>query len=166
MPNVPKKVGDRLSKQLATFQRILQNAKDRDVNESDTVTIVTDMLADLFGFDKYTEVTSELAIRGTYCDLAIRLDDGIKYLIEVKAIGLALKENHLRQATGYVAREGIPWVVLTNGINWDIYRIKFEKPLDQELICSINVLEMNPRKSQDVEHLYLLCREGLTKARC
>lgn len=163
MPNVPKKVADRLSKQMSVFQKILRDAKNRDVNESDTVTIITDMLADLFGFDKYTEVTSEQAIRGTYCDLAVKLEGAIKYLVEVKAIGLTLKENHLRQAMNYGANQGIPWIVLTNGINWEIYRIKFERPIDCEHICSINILELNPRKSEDIERLYLLCKEGLAK---
>jgi len=160
---VPKKVGDRLSKRLGDFQRILRDAKDRDVNESDTVTIITDMLADLFGFDKYTEVTSEQAIRGTFCDLAVKLDGAIKYLIEVKAIGLTLKDNHLRQAINYGANQGIPWVVLTNGVQWNIYRIKFERPIDCEHTCSIDILEANPRKSDDIERLYLLCKEGLAK---
>lgn len=164
MPTVSKKVAERLSKMLGPFQRVLTSAKDRDVNESDTVTIITDMLAGLYGFDKYTEVTSEQAIRGTYCDLAVKLDGSIKYLIEVKAIGLALKENHLRQAVNYGANHGIPWVVLTNGINWEIYRIKFERPIDHEHTCSINILELNPRKAEDLERLYLLCREGLDKA--
>ena len=163
MPNVPKKVAERLSKQLSVFQKILRDAKDRDVNESDTVTIITDMLADLFGFDKYTEVTSEQAIRGTYCDLAVRIEGAIKYLIEVKAIGLTLKENHMRQALNYGANQGIQWVVLTNGINWEIYRIKFERPIDCEHTCSIDILELNPRKSDDIESLYLLCKEGLAK---
>ena len=163
MANVPKKVGERLSKRLGTFQGILRNAKDRDVNESDTVTIITDMLAEMFGFDKYTEVTSEQAIRGTYCDLAVRLDGSLKYLVEVKAIGLTLKENHLRQAMNYGANQGIPWVVLTNGINWEIYRIKFDRPIDCELICLIDILEMNSRKNEDMEKLYLLCKEGLAK---
>lgn len=163
MPKVPKKVAERLSKQLSAFQKILHDAKNRDVNESDTVTIITDMLADLFGFDKYTEVTSEQAIRGTYCDLAVKLDGATKYLVEVKAIGLTLKENHLRQAMNYGANQGIPWVVLTNSINWELYRIKFERPIDCEHTCSINILEMNPRKSDDIERLYLLCKEGLAK---
>lgn len=164
MPTVPKKVSDRLSKQIGAFQKILGNAKDRDVNESDTVTIITDMLADLFGFDKYSEVTSEQAIRGTYCDLAVKLDGAIKYLIEVKAIGLSLKDNHLRQAINYGANHGIPWVVLTNGVNWDIYRIKFERPIDHEHVCSVNMLDLNPRKESDIERLYLFCREGIAKS--
>jgi hypothetical protein len=164
MPNVPKRVAERLGKSVPAFQRVLQAAKDRDVNESDTVTIITDILAQVCGFDKYTEVTSEQAIRGTFCDLAVQLDGKIQYLMEVKAIGLNLKENHLRQAVSYGANEGIPWVVLTNGINWDIYKIRFERPVDCDLVCSFNFLELNARNRDDQQMLFLLCREGLTKA--
>ena len=95
MGTISKKVLDRLGKNVGKYQRVLKAARDRDVNESDTVTIITDMLGSVFGFDKYTDITSEQAIRGTYCDLAVNLDGKIKYLIEVKAIGLTLKENHL-----------------------------------------------------------------------
>ena len=111
MVRVPKKVGERLIKEVRHFQRILRQARDRDVNESDTVTIIADMLERIFGFDKYTEVTSELAIRGTFCDLAVKIDDAVQYLIEVKAIGLQLKDTHLRQAVNYGANHGVPWVV-------------------------------------------------------
>ena len=93
MISPPKRVSDRLRVTISRFQRVLRAARDRDVNESDTVLIVTDMLADVFGFDKYAEITSELAIRGTYCDLAVRIDDVVNYLIEVKAIGLGLKQS-------------------------------------------------------------------------
>jgi len=163
MVNVPKRVSDRLAKQVSAFQRVLKNAKDRDVNESDTVTIVTDMLAQVFGFDKYAEITSEQAIRDTFCDLAVKLEGKIRYLIEVKAIGLALRDNHIRQAVGYGANHGIPWVVLTNGIDWQIYRIRFERPVSHDLICSCDFLDVNARGKEDQAQLFLLCREGLTK---
>jgi len=159
---IPKKVSERLLKEIRKFQRVLKKAKDRDVNESDTVTIVTDMLANVFGFDKYTEITSEQAIRGTYCDLAIKLEGKIKYLIEVKAIGLSLKENHLRQIISYGSNEGIPWVVLTNGIIWKIYKIKFERPISYELVCTIDFTLLNPRNQDDQEKVFLLCKKGIT----
>jgi hypothetical protein len=161
---IPKKVSDRLSKEIGKFQRILKTAKDRDVNESDTVTIIVDMLASVFGFDKFLEITTEQAIRGTFCDLAIKLGGKIKYLIEVKAIGLNLKDNHLRQAIGYGATHGISWVVLTNGINWEIYRIRFEKPVDYDLVCSFDFLGLNSRKQDDQSKVFLLCKEGIEKA--
>ncbi len=164
MAKVPKKVADRFSKTVAVFQRVLADAKDRDVNESDTVTIVTDLLADVFGYDKYSDITSEQAIRGTFCDLAVKQDGKVKFLIEVKAIGLTLRENHLRQAVNYGANQGIPWVVLTNGLRWEIYRIAFEQLIRHEEVCAFGVLELAPRKSETHEALYLLSKEGLSQS--
>lgn len=164
MANISKRVSERLTKETRKFQRILGSAKDRDINESDTVIIITDMLADLFGFDKYSEITSEFVIRGTYCDLAVKVDENVKYLIEVKAIGLNLNDNHVRQAVGYGSQHGIQWVVLTNGVNWQIYRIKFERPVSHELLVKFDILDLNPRKKEDQDMLFLLCKEGLAKA--
>ncbi|MDY6843398.1 MAG: type I restriction enzyme HsdR N-terminal domain-containing protein [Thermodesulfobacteriota bacterium] len=122
------------------------------------------MLASVFGFYKYTEITSEQSIKSTFCDLAVKLDGKIKYLIEVKAIGLNLKENHLHQAINYGATHGIQWVVLTNGIDWEIYKIKFEKPLDYDLVCSFNFIELNPKKQDNQSKVFLLCKEGIIKS--
>lgn len=160
---LPARVIERFNKEIKKFQNVLQNAKDADRNESDTVSIITDMLADMFGYDKYMEVTSELAIRGTYCDLAIKSDGKVQYLIECKSVGTELKDNHLTQAANYGANYGISWIVLTNGIEWQIHKIKFEQPISHDLVCKINILEINPKKEEDQDKLFLLCKEGLSK---
>lgn len=49
MATIPARVADRLAKGLKRFQPILQTAKTRDDGEADTVMIVTDILADVFG---------------------------------------------------------------------------------------------------------------------
>ncbi len=82
MAAVPTKVKDRLTANIKRFLPVLSSAKSRDVNESDTVTVITDMLADVFGFDKYSEITSEYVIRGTFVDLAIKLDGKLQIRIE------------------------------------------------------------------------------------
>ena len=51
MVKIPKKISDRLTKEINKFLKVLKTARDRDINEFDTVTIITDMLAGLFGFD-------------------------------------------------------------------------------------------------------------------
>ena len=79
-------------------------------------------------------------------------------------IGLDLKENHVRQAVNYGANMGISWVVLTNGRQWEIHRIRFEKPISQEHVCTIDFFELKPSKVADQEMLFLLCKEGLKKA--
>jgi hypothetical protein len=52
MMAIPAKVSARLSAGLKKFQPIVASAKARDVNESDTVVIVTDLLHEIFGYDK------------------------------------------------------------------------------------------------------------------
>ena len=112
MPKLSKKAVDRIGAGIKRFQPILASAKTRDVNESDTVIIVTDLLQEVFGYDKFTEITSEHMIRGTFCDLAIKLDGTLAVLIEVKAIGLDLKEHYVKQAVDYAANQGCDWVGL------------------------------------------------------
>ncbi len=161
---IPKKVTQRLISVFGRYSKVLEVAFNRDVNEADTVTIVKDILSDVFGFDKYSEITSEFSIRGTYVDLATTVDGKVQYLVEVKAIGLSLKENHLRQAVQYGATHGIPWVVLTNGREWEIYRVMFEQPVREELVAKFCWPETNPKKADDQDRLWLLCREGMQKA--
>ncbi len=158
-----KKTEDRIKTGIPKFQKVLAIAKDRDLNESDTVSIITDMLAEVFGYDKYIEVTSELAIRGTYCDLAIKLGDKFQYLIECKAIGTELKDSHLRQAVGYGANKGIQWVVLTNGIDWQVYRLRFEQPITWDLVARFNVMTLSTKNTRDMERLVILTKEGVEK---
>jgi predicted type IV restriction endonuclease len=164
MASIPKRVADRLSSATKRFQDILASAKSRDVNESDTVIIITDMLAEVFGFDKYSELTSEFAIRGTACDLAVRFQNKIHALIEVKAIGIELKDAHLKQVVDYAANQGVDWVVLTNGQIWRIYKVLFSKPINQELVSEIDFLRTDIRSEEDISLMFLLSREGWQKS--
>lgn len=163
MPNIPKKVEERIKDVLKRFSPVLVSQRDRDVSEADTVTVVKDLLSDLFGFDKYAEVTSEYAIRGTYCDLAIKLDGKLKLLLEVKAIGLQLNEKHIKQAVDYATNQGLDWVVLTNGIRWMLFRISFKKPIEAKIVAEFDLLAVDLKSEADLEKIYLLTKEGILK---
>jgi len=164
MVNIANKVKTRLTSNIKKFQPILSSAKSRDVNESDTVTIIVDMLHDVFGFDKYSEITSEYAIRSTFVDLAIKIDSKLQMLIEVKAIGLDLKDTHVKQAVDYAANQGVDWVILTNGIKWRVYKVAFIKPISQELVLEFDILTLDSKKDADIESLFLITKEGVCKS--
>ncbi len=160
---IPKAVEQRLKEEVPRFQKVLADARSRDVNEADTVIIVTDMLERVFGMDKYQDVTREYAIKGTYVDLAVKIDGVIQYLIEVKAIGMDLKDHHLRQAVDYAAKEGIRWVVLTNGVDWEIHRVTVAGQVNSEQVVSFNLLDLSMRRQEDLDLLFLLCKKGIDK---
>ena len=164
MATIPGKVSDRLIAGIKRFQPVLALAKTRDLNESDTVTIVTDILSEIFGYDKYSEVTSEYAIRNTFVDLAIKLDGVLSMLIEVKAIGLELKDAFVKQAVDYAANQGVDWVLLTNGAIWRAYKVSFTKPIDQELVLELDLQGVSHKSKDDIETLFLLTKEGQLKS--
>lgn len=157
---IPKGVEARIKSGLKRFKPILEEARKADRSEEDTVTIVRDMLADVLGYDKYRDITGEYQIRGTYCDLAVKVEDKVRFLIEVKAADRTLKEAHLRQATDYAAKEGIDWVIVTNGLEWRVYRMLFEQPVRHEHVFTIDLASSEPNL---VGMLYMLSREGAKK---
>ena len=161
---IPNRIAERLAAGLKHFQPIVAAAKSRDVNESDTSMIITDILAEIFGYDKYTEITRELTIRGTHCDLATRIDGKYQMLIEVKAIGIDLRGGHAKQAVDYAANQGVEWVALTNGAIWKVFRVMFTKPIETELVLEFDFLSLSPKSGAHLENLYLLTRESMVKS--
>lgn len=160
---LPKRVQQRLASGIKKFQPILESAIDRDVNESDTVLIVRDILSDLLGFDPFKDLTAEYAIRGRYVDLAIVKNERPVVLVEVKAIGTELHDRHVRQAVDYAANEGVEWVILTNGQYWRIYKVTFSQPINSELVDEVDMLALNPRSTKDLELLFPITPEGIKK---
>lgn len=162
--SIPPIVVKRLNSAVPKFKKILNEAKERDVNEADTVTIIADMLVEVFGYDKYSEITREREIQGNYrCDLTIKHGEKIAYLLEAKAIGITLSDKHLKQAVGYAAREGINDVVLTNGLQWQIHRIKRENKLHSQELVSFDFLNLNHKRKDEQEQLFLLCKRGVKR---
>lgn len=157
---VSKRFLDRARKNLRRYQKAFEAARSRDVGESDTCVIISDFLADVLGYDKYSEVTTEFAIRSTFCDLAIKIDGRLQFLIEVKSIGTDLKDIHVRQATDYAANQGVDWVLLTNGAQWKAYKLRFEKPIEKDEVFSIDLLSPDAGPNQLLERLYLISKEA------
>ncbi len=162
MMKIPKKVSERFSKDLKKFQTVALSHKTKDVSEADTVTLVKDILSSVFGYDKYEELTSEQLIRGTYCDLAVKIEGKVKYLIEVKGAAIVLNNTHMQQAINYGVGHGIEWVVLTNSLDWKLFRIKFGQQYEVEEVSSFNLCGINLKSEDDLNKLFLLCKEGIS----
>jgi predicted type IV restriction endonuclease len=160
---VSAKVASRISTQLKKYQSVLRDAKQRDISEADTVTIIKDILADVLGYDKYKDVSSEHAIRGTYVDLVVTVEEKQRFLIEAKAINIELKDAQVKQAIDYAANEGITWVVLSNGAVWRLYYLKFGKPIDKILVFEIDILSCDCKSDDIVSCFGNLTSEGYSK---
>ena len=166
---VPAKVATRLIEQVPIYQRVLKEAKERGDNEANTGKIVVNMLSDVFGFDKFKDIDKEYPIEDLKCDVAVKIEGKVRYLVEIKAIRIVkLAGKHINQVVTYGAKKGIQWVVLTNGVDWQVYRIVLEgrgknTKLTHELVCALNFMEMRAKTTKDQETLFMLCKRGVNK---
>ena len=143
------------SGQLRRFATAFREARERGANESDTVMYLVKFFEEVLGYDSLKgEISKELAIRDRYCDIAIKIDGSVKFLVEAKAANKErLHEKHIEQAENYASRQGICWVVLTNGISWQLYHLTFNESegIQHDLAWEVNLLEGVER---DVEALW------------
>jgi hypothetical protein len=136
---IPAKVQGRLAQQLKKYQATIIDARNRDINEADTAHLVMDMLCDVFGYKKIEEITSEHGIKGTYADLAVKVGNAFRFLVEVKAINCELKISHVTQVVNYAANLPADWVILTNGVRWQAYKVNFTKPIEGTLVLDVDL---------------------------
>jgi hypothetical protein len=115
--------------QLKRFATAFKEARDRGANESDTAMFLVKFFEEVLGYDSLKgEISKELAIKDRYCDIALKVDGTVKVLVEAKAAGLkGLADKHIEQAENYASRSGLPWVVLTNGVEWRLYHLTFNE---------------------------------------
>lgn len=165
MASIPSKVASRLAAGIKKFQPILKEAEGKEVGESDTVTIVIAILSEVFGYDQFREITSEKAVKSTWCDLAIKLNDNTNpcLMIEVKKISMELKKKHVDQVGFYGSRDGTKWVIVTNGIHWQVYKIIYGDAPDEELVVEFDFLKLNHKSVSDLETLQWVTKEGIIR---
>ena len=169
---IPAKARKSFTENIKRFQDLIKRIKRDEANESNTADVIRDLLADMLGYDKYSEVESEYAIKKgqeTYCDLVIteKLPNGTKnvqIVIEVKRIGIKLNEKHARQAIDYCYSEGVDWAILTDAEYWQIYKVGNGKPKTHEVIKEFNFLDLKASNEQDLEVLYSISKFGMVKS--
>lgn len=163
--NIPKwelGVRDRIKLALRKFGKALQGLAEADANEADTRLFITDFLCEALGYDKYTELSTEYRVKNEYADYAIRVDKETFAFVEVKRINTKLNVKHLRQVQTYAVNEGVEWIILTNGVQWHIYRLSGGLPLITDLVMEIDLLD-DSAPGQKANLIFNLSREAMKR---
>lgn len=158
------KAKDRIKKGLRRMTSIVEKGRAEDFKEADTRKIVSDILCEYLGWDRFDNVTAEQMIGSRFADYVVRTSDEEVFVVEVKQIGLKLKETHLNQARQYAVDEGIDWIILTNGDDWQVYRTKLEGKIPvTKLVFRVTISDKETAPAQKTELLYLLSEEAHRK---
>jgi predicted type IV restriction endonuclease len=136
-------------------------ARDQNLNEADTVQRLVKFFEQVLGYDAMSEITRERQIKDKYCDLAIKLDGVVKMLIEAKSAATELRDRHIEQAERYAANDNVRWVLLTNGVAWNLYHLTFEEGIESERVFTVDLA--TDITDKDAACLALLHRQAIRK---
>lgn len=153
---------ERMKAAIKKFSKPLADLVARDANEGDTRLLVTDMLCEGFGFDKYTELTTEYRVKSEFADYGIRLEKDLIAFLEVKRVTTKLAAKHLRQVETYAVNEGVEWVILTSGVVWQVYHITGGLPMVVDLALEVDLFGEGT-VTQKANQLYYLTKESLKR---
>jgi len=166
-PSAPKwemDARDSIRKAIRQFSKPLQEIVARDANEGDTRLLITDFLCDGLGYDKFEDLSTEFAVRGEFADYGVRIDKQLVAFIEVKRAAQKLGEKHLRQVETYAVKEGLEWLILTNGQTWQAYHVyaKTGQQVATHLTLDVNILGDDPI-AKKIDGLFYLHRVAMKR---
>jgi predicted type IV restriction endonuclease len=144
---------------IAKYRKPAADLRGTNANEADTRMLVTDILTEVLGYDKYNDLTTEYMVRGEFADYGIRINGTLIGFVEVKRSGAKLSERHMRQVEMYSVNQGTEWMILTNGWHWKVYHLTAGLPMVVDLVLDFSITDDDPETI--AEALQLISIESL-----
>lgn len=154
-------MGIDIQKPLKRFLPHLLKAREDNLNEADTLQRIIKVFEEVLGYDPMAEITREAQIRHKFVDLAIKLEGTVRLLVEAKSAATPLRDRHIDQAQHYAAEGNVRWVLLTNGVAWNLYNLSFEEGIEYIRAFAIDLSVDSMDKAAEL--LGLLHRQAIKK---
>lgn len=161
-PQWQSRVKERLRTQVKRYQKPLADLRARDANEGDTRLFLTDFISEALGYDKYEDMTTEYAVKSDFADYGLRVDKQLVAFFEAKRATTKLSSKHLRQVQMYGVNEGVEWLILSNGIDWQVYHLSFTQPVEITLVLEADLLS-DESVGHKADALFYLTRESMKR---
>lgn len=130
-----------------TAERLSAQAGGR-LNESDTKRLLVEPLLEALGWDvrSFDDLRMEYAVAGSRVDYALLLSGKPVLFVEAKPLGSNLDdERWISQTINYANSVGVEWCVLTNGVDYGIYRVHEQVPAPQKLFRRVTLEHADDR---------------------
>jgi hypothetical protein len=124
---------------LKKFAPHLLQAQAENLNEADTVQRLIKVFEEVLGYDPMQDISREAHMRSKYIDVVLKVDGVIRVLVEAKAAGEKLRERHIEQAQQYASQNNYQWVLLTNGVVWQLFHLTFDEGIEYETAFHVSI---------------------------
>jgi predicted type IV restriction endonuclease len=145
------------------YARHFLGMRESKANESDTVARLRDFFSDVLGYDRVKDISSETEMKGKYVDLCLKIDENICLLVEAKAAAIQLRVRQIDQAKHYAGENGFRWVLLTNGVEWNLYHVSWDEDEGIEYDPAFEITLADDKLDKAVEMLSLIHKKSIGK---
>lgn len=169
MYKVPSKFKRQISAELKKYHPIIRalHSRGKSTSEDDARIVLNDVLSDVLGYDKYTELKTEMREKNQRFDYVVKLQnegpnakkkDRFDFVIEAKAAHVELSESHVNQTLHYCLGKGMDYFFLTNAVHWRLYQVKqCKKNPSAELLFEVD-FTLNNSIDDLAEEFYLFSK--------
>lgn len=132
-------MAENIKRALKKFAPAFIQAREASLNEADTVLRLCKFFEDVLGYDGITDISREANLKNKFVDVCLKIDGKVRILVEAKAASLTLRDRHIDQAQSYASHNNYPWVLLTNGVEWNLYHLTFGDGIEYEIAFSVSL---------------------------
>jgi len=137
---------------LEYLQSKLDRFRKLGIKETSTRTVFIDPTLEALGWDVRDPDDVELeyaTVAGRFVDYALKLNRRPVLFVEAKALSDPLTDpKAIAQVIGYAANAGVVWCILTNGVQWKVYRSVEKCEAPDKLMFEVS---LNPHDNEGVE---------------
>jgi len=165
MVAIPESVKKRFKMHIDKAQNKIANAAKNEYKDEkdELINVFKNIAYNIFGFHEKKDMIDLSIFRMTYYYLDVKIENEIKYIIDISSPKKSIQSEDLSQIIKYAMNKHVEWFVKTNGTFWNIYRNRCKQPDEYEKVCTINFLELNLNNDEDLANLYILCKESHNK---
>lgn len=123
---------------LAHAERVRAEYLGLDLSESDTREFLIDRVLRMLGYTRPADVRREARVResGSLVDYALFVGGKPYAIIEAKRIRHSVRAEDAAQCLQYAAVFGGRWCMITNGVIWDLYDARGDRPLAEKRVAT------------------------------
>lgn len=151
-----------IRKSLKHFAPHFLQAREAGLNEADTVLRLCKFFEEVLGYDGLQDISRESQLKHKYVDICLKIDGHVRLLVEAKAANQQLRDRHIEQAQNYAAQNNYRWVILTNGVDWHLYRLTFDEGIEYERAFVVSLGEEG-HFEEATQRLALLHKQSIKK---
>jgi hypothetical protein len=163
MDNLSQAVERRWNKHIGPAKKLIVDASKDILTQTEILDLFKNIVCNIFDFDEQSDLVDLSIVGAPSCYLGIRTQDEIKCVMELVPPSTTLKKGNLKSAIELAVRHHAEFAVRSNAIEWYILRSRCDQPDQYAEVRSFSFLELDLKNENDLESLFLLCKEAQNK---